>query len=303
VLKPFFKPHAFSPAFAALLGLVVASCGNASIQLTDATPRSHQLIDADWRFSLDSQGTADFSSPALNDADWRKVHLPHDFVVEQNIDQNAESNHGYRPKGVGWYRKSLMSPANPNGRVWLEFDGVYRDSKVWINGTLLGEHQSGYTSFYYDVTPYLQPGGRNEVVVRVDANGDEGWWYEGGGVYRHVWLTTVPTVHVDHWGTFVTTPVVTKDSAQANIETDVRNEATGSVDVSVENSVLDGGKPMATTTSSVKVPAGAVLPVTQTVQIAKPQLWSPDENQGDREPPGLRWSRYRSDRQSYPASR
>jgi beta-galactosidase len=270
----------FALATCASLALFVASCGQANagspVQLANATARSRQLIDSDWRFQLDTNGAADYSSPTLSDANWRKVQLPHDFMVEGGFDPNGDSGHGFRPKGVGWYRKTLTAPANPNGHIWLEFDGIYRDSKVWLNGTLLGEHQSGYTSFYYDVTPYIKSDGPNELVVRADDRADEGWWYEGGGIYRHVWLSTVPPVHVDHWGTFVTTPVVANDSAQVQIETDVRNEAAGSVTVDVESTILNGTATVSDSTGSVSVPAGGVAPLTQTAQITNPRLWSPD---------------------------
>ncbi len=109
---------------------------------------------------------------------------------------------------IGWYRQTFTLPSGYAGQaVWIEFDGVYRNCLVWFNGHILGRNVSGYASFQFDVTPYINPGGTNVLVVRVDASRDEGWFYEGAGIYRHVWLVAADPVHVAHWGTFVATTV------------------------------------------------------------------------------------------------
>ena len=122
-------------------------------------------------------------------------------------------SHGYKAIGrnfpqnsVGWYRKSFTIPNSDLGKkISVEFDGVFRDSIVWVNGFYLGREPSGYTSFSYDLTDYLNYGGNNVIAVRVDASLEEGWFYEGAGIYRHVWLAKTAPLHVAHWGTFVTT--------------------------------------------------------------------------------------------------
>ena len=130
--------------------------------------------------------------PARADFDdhaWRTVHLPHDFIVEGSFAPDADRNHGFLPVTNAWYRKTFKLPASDKGKsLWLDFDGVYRDSLVWLNGHFLGRHRSGYTSFRYDISRLANCGGQNVLAVHVDPRHFEGWWYEGGGIYRHVWL-------------------------------------------------------------------------------------------------------------------
>ena len=145
--------------------------------------------------------------PALADFDdhgWRTVHLPHDFVVEGKFDPQADRNHGFLPTTTGWYRKKFTLPASDKGQsLWIDFDGIYRDSLVWLNGHFLGQHRSGYTSFRYDIGEVANCGGENVLSVHVDPRQFEGWWYEGGGIYRHVWLNVANPLHIAPWGTFV----------------------------------------------------------------------------------------------------
>jgi len=144
------------------------------------------------------------AAPAYADAGWRAVNVPHDFVVEQPFDPKGDTSHGSQPHGVGWYRRTFTLPAADEGkRFRLEFDGVYRDSAVFLNGTLLGRHQSGYTSFGFDATDLVRIGQPNVLAVRADATENEGWWYEGGGIYRHVRLVVTDPVHIEPWGVFV----------------------------------------------------------------------------------------------------
>lgn len=140
----------------------------------------------------------------FNDSGWRKIHLPHDFVVEGAFHQTADGSHGFLPKDIGWYRKTFDLPASDKGRsLWIDFDGVYRDCQVWFNGKLLGKHASGYTGFRFDITKEAVYGGKNILTVFVDAQASEGWWYEGGGIYRHVWLNKAHPLHVAPWGVYV----------------------------------------------------------------------------------------------------
>ena len=145
------------------------------------------------------------ADPRFNDARWRTVHLPHDYVVEGPFTNTAEAGHGSLLPSTAWYRKTFTLPSSLAGKsVWIDFDGVYRDSVVYLNGKELGEHPSGYTSFRYDISKAAKFGGQNTLAVHVDARHFEGWWYEGGGLYRHVWLNVANRLHVAPWGTFVT---------------------------------------------------------------------------------------------------
>ena len=136
-------------------------------------------------------------SPKFDDSAWKEVNLPHDWVVDLPFDPKASHSHGYKTVGwkypktsVGWYRKTFTIPSEAKGKpVSIRFDGIFRDSDIWVNGFWLGGEKSGYTSATYDIAPYLEYGGENIVAVRADATFEEGWFYEGAGIYRHVWLT------------------------------------------------------------------------------------------------------------------
>lgn len=249
--------------------------------------RTKTLIDAGWRFRpLDSTSTnpiPDEAGASYDDSSWRTVQLPHDYVVENKFSPDADSDHGFLPTNVAWYRKHIHVPSvAPGAHLWLEFDGVYRDSKVWLNGTLLGEHQSGYTSFYYDVTDTAKPGADNVIAVRVDPSKTEGWFYEGGGIYRHVWLTTVPPIHVGHWGTFVTSTVEglsngTASSASILDQTDIVNETSSPETATVETDIIDGtGAKVASGTTDVNLGPGLTPAVPIKLSVTNPHLWSPD---------------------------
>jgi beta-galactosidase len=155
------------------------------------------------------------ADPNFDDRGFREVDLPHDWAVELPFDAKGGHSHGYKALGrnfpensVGWYRRELDIPAGElGGRTTLEFDGVFRDSLVFVNGFLVGREPSGYLGFRYDVTDYLNYGGRNVLAVRVDASNEEGWFYEGAGIYRHVWLTMTHSTHVVPEKTFVTSTV------------------------------------------------------------------------------------------------
>ena len=223
--------------------------------------------------------TAAWAATGFDDSGWRAVDVPHDFVVEGPFDRRADPSHGFKPKGVGWYRRTFDLPAAAKGRrVWLEFDGIYRNSTVWLNGIALGTHQSGYTSFMYDATECAVFGGKNTLVVRADARQNEGWWYEGGGIYRHVWLTTLDSLHVDHWGLFVTTPQVEKDAAQVRIRTTVRNEGSAAVPATLASEIVDAeGKVVAAVEGQRTIGPGGVNEFDQRVTLKAPRRWSVEQ--------------------------
>jgi len=220
-----------------------------------------------------------------DDSGWRQLNLPHDWVVELPFDTSADESHGFKPVGsssfgannIGWYRHTFTLPASTAGQaLWLEFDGVYRNCLVWLNGHILGRNVSGYESFNFDATPYANPGGTNVLVVRADASRFEGWFYEGAGIYRHVWLTTENPVHVAEWGTFVATTSLAGSNATITIQTDVTNQSvSATTNGSLTSTILDANSnAVGTVTSAVNVPAGQDLVVTQTVTLTA-NLWSP----------------------------
>jgi beta-galactosidase len=220
-----------------------------------------------------------------DDSGWRLLNLPHDWAVELPFNASADGGHGFKPVGnssfgannLGWYRHTFTLPANAAGQaLWLEFDGAYRNCLVWLNGHILGRNVSGYESFYFDATPYAIPGGTNVLVVRVDASRFEGWFYEGAGIYRHVWLTTVQPVHVAECGTFVATTKLAGSNATVTVQTDVTNQSgAASAGGSLTSTINDGlGHTIASVASPVSVPPGGDLVVTQTLTLTA-NLWSP----------------------------
>ncbi|WP_343731705.1 beta-galactosidase GalA [Duganella sp.] len=243
--------NARSVITAILLTLGVLQAATASEAAPAATAaaaigRERLNLDKGWRFAYghayDAQqdfgyGTRPFffakagygdgpASPSFSDAAWRQLDLPHDWAVELPFDARASSNHGslavgrnFPENSVGWYRKTLHIPAADQGRrIALEFDGVYRNSVVWVNGHYIGTEPSGYSGFRYDITDYLNFGGDNVIAVRADATVEEGWFYEGAGIYRHVWLSKTAPLHVAQWGTFVKSTVA---DGRAQIVVDV----------------------------------------------------------------------------------
>ena len=177
------------------------SAGNSTSAMNGASARTS-------RSPAPAMGPA---SVVFSDASWRRVDLPHDWAVELPFDQHADAGHGFKALGaefpknsVAWYRRTFTLPATDAGRrLWLELDGVFRDATVFVNGWFVGHHESGYSSFRYDITDVAEPGGRNVVAVRVDATETEGWFYEGAGIYRHIWLVKTGPLAVAPDGVFV----------------------------------------------------------------------------------------------------
>jgi beta-galactosidase len=186
------------------------------------SPREHLSLDAHWKFHLgddwpnalrlDKAGIGGGpASEKFDDAAWRSLDLPHDWAIELPFDKNADSNHGFKPVGpgfaknnTGWYRRTFeLSKEDDGKRIWLTFDGAFRDTTVWVNGWLVKRHESGYSPFREDITDIVRFGGRNTVAVKVDASKFEGWFYEGAGIYRHVWLDKTAPVAIAPDGVFV----------------------------------------------------------------------------------------------------
>ncbi len=233
-------------------------------------------MDPGWRFSRGDPAGAE--QPRFNDRAWRRLDVPHDWSIEGTPTEDAPGGGrvGYFPNGVGWYRKTFRLPAGAlTGAVWLEFDGVYMNSDVWLNGVHLGRRPYGYASFAYDITRQLRPGD-NVVAVRVDnAAEPNSRWYTGSGIYRHVWLRTMAPLHLGHWGTFVTTPRADTSGAEIAVRTRIENDGTVPRRGVLASAVVGpGGGLLARVETPFSVGAGESVEVVQTLTIAAPRLWS-----------------------------
>jgi beta-galactosidase len=235
-------------------------------------------FDHAWRFHLGDVAGA--QQPAFDDAGWRTLDVPHDWSIEGEFSEQNPAGvaGGALPGGVGWYRKVFSIPAADRGKlVFVEFDGVYRNSEVWINGQSLGKRPYGYSSFRYELTPHLRDGSdRNVIAVRVDnSQQPNSRWYSGSGIYRHVRLVTTDPVHVDHWGTYVTTPAVTGESARVTIRTSIRNSRHVEQPIVLRTVVYDStGKEIAAVSTAGRAPGDTVTEIAQDLTIARPGLWS-----------------------------
>lgn len=226
-----------------------------------------------------------FVQTNYNDTSWRSLNLPHDWVVELPFSSSGDKGHGYKTSingststnTIGWYRRTFTLPSSyTNSTLSLEFDGVYRNCLVWFNGHIIGRNVSGYSSFSFDVSQYANPGGTNVLVVRVDASRFEGWFYEGAGIYRHVWLVKTSPVHVAHWGTYVTNSV-SGTNATVTIQTQVNNDSSSSASGNLISAIYDSGSNLVgTATGGYSIAAGTNQILTQTVTITNVQLWSLD---------------------------
>lgn len=241
-----------------------------------AQPRSIEDFDATWKFHLGD--IPDAQQVNFNDASWRILNLPHDWSIEGNFDEKspATTGGGALTGGIGWYRKTFTLAASSTGKnIFIDFDGVYLNSEVWINGHYLGKRPYGFSSFRYDLTPFLKFGqDSNILAVKVDnSQQPNSRWYSGSGIYRNVWLVTTDKVFIDHWGTFLTTPVVTDESATVQLSIQIAHSDRDKKEISVKTIIYDAdGKEItqSVTNLSIKEQAGCL----QKFIVRKPMLWS-----------------------------
>ena len=240
--------------------------------------RQRSLMDFNWKFQPGDQNGAE--AVIYNDTNWRTLNLPHDWSIEGqfNKDNPAGAGGGALPGGIGWYRKSFTLPAADTSKlVFINFDGIYRNSEVWINGHYLGIRPYGYSSFEYELTSYLNYGNnQNILAVRVDnSKQPNSRWYSGSGIYRNVWLETTNKVHVDHWGTFITTPEVTKESANVSIQINLCNASNQDQNVALKTTIFSKeGKIIAETVTSNLIVKDTVTKINQELIIKNPDIWS-----------------------------
>jgi len=258
-----------------------------------AQSRTRISFNKDWKFFLGDEPNA--KSPAYNDLKWRKLTLPHDWSIEGKFDEKnpAKPEGGGLPTGIGWYRKEFIAPANFKDRlITIEFDGVYKNSEVWINGQYLGKRPYGYSSFSYEISKFLKAG-KNSIAVKVDNSAQpDSRWYSGSGIYRNVWLTSAAKVSIKHNGTFVKTFVISGAKGQSSESRKLKpgeNIASVNAEIEIENkfktkgaykiltTILDDKNiqlqkkewPLSTgETSTTMVISG--------LGIANPKLWSVD---------------------------
>jgi beta-galactosidase len=261
-------------------------------------------MDFNWRFAFGhpsepdkdfGNGTGYFSylakagygdgaaSGNFDDRTWRMLDVPHDWAVELPFSAKGTHSHGYKAIGrnfpensIGWYRKTLFIPeADLGKRISIEFDGVFRNSIVWINGFYLGHEPGGYAGFSYDITDYINYGGNNVIAVRVDNMMEEGWFYEGAGIYRHTWLTKTTPLHVARYGTYVTAEV--KDSSAAvTAKTTIINQGNAEATFDIEQSILNAeGHSISTgKLSGLSLKPGTENEFTSLMDVQNPKLWS-----------------------------
>jgi beta-galactosidase len=243
--------------------------------------RMIESFNRGWKFSLGKMSNA--QDPAFDDAKWRTLNLPHDWSVEGKFakDNPAGTGGGALPGGLGWYRKTFFIPDSSRGKnVFIDFDGIYRKSEVWINGHSLGVRPSGYISFRYNLTPYLKYGSeKNVMVVKVDnSQQPNSRWYSGSGIYRNVWLVTTGKIFVDHWGSYITTPEIRSGSARVNIELKIKNTLAGEQRVTVKTEIFDmSGSRVAAASTYTKLRENSVSDAIQNTIIPAPHLWGIDD--------------------------
>ena len=299
---------------------ILSLCLLAIVTLAAAAQSQREciLFDEDWQFAFGDAsspakdfgcGTEYFNyltkaasihnegpySPKFDASGWAIVDLPHDWVVDLPYAAEASHSHGYKTVGykypetsAGWYRKTFTVPAEDYGKhLWLQFDGIFRDARVWVNGFYLGHEPSGYATQVYDISEYLNYGGENLVCVRADATLEEGWFYEGAGIYRHVWLNKASKVSVAPFGTFVYSEFAVPYSlrgkanpdlsmASLNIETTVHNMGSAPASYNLKHTLVDA---TGTAVGSCEVEGGNLLAkeegkVHGVIPVENPHLWS-----------------------------
>ncbi len=290
------------------LRILVASVSVACTFLTfsHAAERTRVRIDDGWRFALGhatdkekdfghalgyfsylaKTGYGDGAASAnFDDRAWREISLPHDWAVEAGFDEKASYSHGFKAIGpgfpessVGWYRRELdIAESDLGKRIRIEFDGIYRDAAIFVNGFFVGQEPSGFVAQSYDISEYLNYGGKNVVAVRADAYMEEGWYYEGAGIYRHAYLLKTEPVHVARYGTFVKSEI-SGDAAVVTVDTTVANEADQDAKVLVTHTIVDadGSIVAQSQAAELQVAAGQSTERSDSLKVLNPSLWDLD---------------------------
>lgn len=236
-----------------------------------------EKINDNWKFILND--VKDGQSVALDDSKWQSVSLPHDWSVKGQLSPTLASCTGYLPGGIGWYRKTIDIPAGkPGEKVYLYFEGIYNRSEVFLNGQSLGKRPNGYISFMYDATPFIKPGEKNVIAVRVDhSQSADSRWYTGSGIYRNVWLVHANPIHIAQWGIYAY-PEKVKNGYKLNVEVEIQNEEKENVSLSVLNELYDAtGKLVAKDRKKLTAKPGKENKLVTSLAVKNPALWSLSE--------------------------
>ncbi|RKR07988.1 uncharacterized protein DUF4982 [Maribacter vaceletii] len=259
-----------------ILALSIASCSKES-KVTNINRTSD--FNFDWKFTFLKDTTSLLKTPLI-DKDWRDVRLPHDWSIEHSRDSTLEGCTGYFPGGVGVYQKHFKTPALPKDKsTYVLFDGVYNNSKYWINGQYIGENPYGYSPVHFNLTDKLKiDGSDNVITVYVDhSRYADSRWYTGSGIYRNVKLITVDKLHVPIWGTYITTPEVSEEKSLVKIETKVKNQRDKEANFTLSTSLLNKeGKEIAKFQSSESIKADLEGKVIHEIEVVNPELWNPE---------------------------
>jgi beta-galactosidase len=261
----------FLASLAIILLVTTNSCNKQEI-------RSRENFNSSWKFFLGDASNA--MELKFDDSGWRLLNLPHDWSIEGEFkaDNPATPGGGALPGGIGWYRKVFMiEEAEKDKLVFLEIDGAYMNSEVWINGHYLGKRPNGYSSFSYELTPYLTYGKNSNIVaVKVDnSKQPNSRWYSGSGIYRNVWLVKTNPVYIDHWGTFVTTPEINTESASINIKTKLKNTSELQQRIQLLTTIISpDAKKVASVKTDTVINPNTIIELNQDIKVIKPDLWS-----------------------------
>ncbi len=264
------KTYLFAACLFILLALTIG-CNNTKIA------RETLKFTNNWKFSLGDSG--DFKNPDFDDSTWRTLNVPHDWSIEGEFSRSnpASPGGGALPGGIGWYRKSFtVDEADSDKLLFIDFDGVYQNSEVWINGHYLGMRPYGYSSFRYELTPHLKFGSENVLAVKVDnSEQPNSRWYSGSGIYRNVWLVKTGKVHVDHWGTFITTPNVSSEKALVVVKTKIKNQTGNAGNLKFKTRIINPlGKTLLQAETKVAPWENDADEFTHELNIDNPVLWS-----------------------------
>ena len=266
------------------VALCVVACLPAA-SAADEMPRESRLFDLDWRFFKGDITGAE--EPEFDDRQWRSLNLPHDWSIEDlpavagkteapgpfDAEAAAGIDSGFTIGGVGWYRKRFTLPETWQDKlVTIQFDGVYMNADVWMNGVHLGTHPYGYTSFRYDLSEHARYGDQENVLaVQVKNQGRNSRWYSGSGIYRHVWLQATAPIHIAQWSPAITTPKVEFDGATVSVRTTIDNATDQAADLSLRVTILDSqGNTVAAKEASARIGAEGPLVIEQTLQVDRP---------------------------------
>ena len=286
--------------------LLGGDSGPASAEaLAAVAPREQLLFDFGWKFQFGHStdpardlgfgndqgdfaktGEFKFSKAKFDDSKWRSLDLPHDWAVELPFVRDEGLNtHGYKPLGrrypetsVGWYRREFDIPASDLGRrITVEFDGAFRSVLIFVNGCFIGRNDNGYAPFRFDITDFLSYGQKNYIVAQVDASFGDGWFYEGAGIYRHVWLSKTDALHLGKWESTVRTSL-SGDGATLTLGTVVENQGNQEENAKVSWQIFDtAGKPVASAEAAAQsIAADGIATFTSTAKLTNPALWSVD---------------------------